>query len=58
MVSVRRVSCAQPVGDPDDQQVADLMAKAVINDLEAIEIQEQDGKLSVRISPGVVQSTG
>ena len=40
----------ESLGNFDDQQVADLVPKAVIDDLETVKIQKQDGKFSVRIS--------
>ena len=41
---IRRSQTAlQPLGDHDQQLVADLVAKAVVDDLEVIEVQEHHG---------------
>ena len=43
-VSLERTACAQPRGDRDQQLVADLVAEAVVDELEAVEVEEQDAR--------------
>ena len=54
-VSLDRRHALQALGDPDEQLVADDMAQTVVHQLEAIEIQEQDGVQAVRPSAAPCQ---
>ena len=43
----------QAIGDPNDEQVADFVAQAVVDDFEAVEVDEEDGEFPLRIALGV-----
>ena len=41
---------AEAVGDGHEQCVADVVPQAVVDDLEAVEVEEQDGELAIGIA--------
>jgi hypothetical protein len=60
-VAVAKVRCRvagsqvarEPLGDADQQQITDLVAKAVVDDLEAVKVQKEHGVLVVLVPPAL-----
>jgi len=52
---------AEPAGDGDEELVADLVAEAVVDDLEPVEVEEEDADGRRRLAgagQGVVEAVG
>src|SRR6185295_17608882 len=48
----------QAPGDLDEELVAQRVAEAVVDDLEAVEVEEEDGEERVRVARGARQRGG